>query len=134
MPMGFRQFLEDGEGRVHNAFSQNTVGKHNDFATSAFLPTTWTGSEDLGKYSYGLPGIDLQIPNVVRTSKIRSIEMNKDPIKISLMDGTSIYLTLDEFRRVDARTKLSAGRETRVTFQRRDDDGSPDPSKIISIE
>jgi len=134
MENGFRRFLEEYEGRIQNPFSQNTTGTHNDFATAKFLPTTWTGSEDLGAYSYGVPGIDLEIPGVVRKSKIRSVEKSKDPIKVSLMDGTVLYMTLDEFNKVDSRTKLSPGREIRVTFQRREDDGSPDTSKIVSID
>jgi len=134
MTQGFRKFLEDGEGRVRNVFSQNTVGTHNDTATAAFLPTTWTGSEDFAMRNNGLPGTDLQIPNVVRKSTIRSVEKNRDPIRITLMDGTVLYLSLDEFRRVDSRTKMERGREVRVTFQRREDDGSADPSKIVSID
>lgn len=129
----FRNFIEQGEGRIHNQFNSNTVGTHNDHAGSALLPSTWTGSEDLGPYSYGLPGTDLAIPNVSRRSRIRSVEKNRNPIRVSLMDGTVIYLTLDEFRRIDSRTRLEPDREITVTFQRRDDDGSPDPSKIVSV-
>lgn len=133
MGLGFRQFMEQGEGRVYNAFGGNTVGTHNDSATGAMLPTTWTGSEDLGKFGYGLPGVDLAIPHVTRRSTIRSVERNKNPIKVQLMDGTAIYLSVDEFRRVESRTKLEPNREITVTFQRREDDGSPEPSKVVSI-
>lgn len=131
---GFRRFVEDGEGRVHAQFSQNTVGAHNDVATSPFLPSTWTGSEDLGKFSYGVPGVDLEVPNATRKSKVRSVERNRDPIRVSLMDGTVLYMTRDQLDRVESRTKLTPGREIRVAFQRREDDGSPDPSKIVSID
>jgi hypothetical protein len=134
MENGFKRFLEEYEGRIQNSFSQNTTGVHNDFATAKFLPSTGTGSEDLGLHSYGVPGVDLEIPSVVRKSKIRSVEKSKDPIKVSLMDGTVLYMTLDEFNRVDARTKLVPGRDIRVTFQRREDDGSPDTSKVVSID
>jgi hypothetical protein len=130
--LNFRQFMEQGEGRVHNTFGQNTVGTHNDHATSSFLSSTWTGSEDLGRLG-GLPSTDLEIPHVSRRSKIKSIEKNKNPIKVQLADGTTIYLSLDEFRRVDSRTKLEPNREITVTFQRRDEDGSPEPSKVVSI-
>lgn len=131
---GFRRFVEDHEGSVYAQFSQNTVGTHNDGATAKFLPSTWTGSEDLGKFSYGVPGVDLEIPNVSRRSKVRSVERNRDPIRVSLMDGTVLYMTRDQFERADSRTKLVPGREVRITFQRREDDGSPDPSKIVSID
>lgn len=130
---GFKRFVEEGEGRVHAQFSQNTSGTHNDSAGGALLPSTWTGSEDLGPYSYGIPGVDLEVPHVARNSKIRSVDRNRDPIRVTLMDGTVLYMTLDEFRRVDSRTKLEPGRKITVTFQRRGDDGSPDPSKIVSV-
>lgn len=133
MDLNFRKFIED-TGRVHNAFSQNTFGTHNDFATSKFLPSTWTGTEDLGSYPSGTPGVDLELPSVTRRSKIRSINNKKDPIEIRLMDGTAIYLSLDEFNRVDSRTRLEVGREISVTFQRREEDGSPNPSKVVSID
>lgn len=132
MDFSFRKFME-GQGRIHNAFSQNTAGTHNDFATSKLLPSTWTGTEDMGSYPHGAPGVDLEIPSAIRRSRIRSVNDRKDPIEVRLMDGTLIYLSLDEFKRVNSRTKLEVGREISVTFQRREGDGSPDPSKVVSI-
>lgn len=131
--MNFKQFLEHNPLKIHNPFSQNTVGKHNDYATTAFLPSTWTGSEDLGPFSYGVPSLDIAIPQVVKKSKIRSIEMNKNPIVVMLADGTKLYLTLDEFNRINSSTRLEVGNEISVTFQRRPEDQGSDPSKIISI-
>lgn len=130
---GFRQFVEGGEAKVFASFSQNTIGTHNDTATAKMLSTAWTGTEDLGPYSYGLPGVDLEVPSTTRRSKIKSVEKNRNPIRVSLMDGTTLFMTLDEFRRVDSRTKLEPGRELAVTFQRRDDDSSDTPSKVISV-
>jgi hypothetical protein len=131
--VNFRQFLEHNPLKIQNSFSQNTVGTHNDHATAAFLPSTWTGSEDLGTYSYGVPGVDLTIPNVVKKSKIRSVEMNRNPIKLMMMDGTKIYLTLDEFNRINAIKRLEVGNEISVTFQRRPEDSGAEPSKIVAI-
>jgi len=133
MELSFRRFLEQGWGRIHNPFSQNTAGTHNDQATAKFLSATWTGSEDLGSYPHGAPGVDLEMPSVTRRSKIRSVNDRKDPIEVRLMDGTALYLSLDEFNRINSRTKLYVGRELTVTFQRREGDGSPDPSKIVSV-
>lgn len=109
------------------------MGTHNDYATAAFLPSAWTGSEDLGPYSYGVPGLDLTIPNVVKKSKIRSVDMNKNPIVVMLTDGTKIYLTLDEFNRINAIKRLEVGNEISVTFQRRPEDLGSNPSKIVAI-
>lgn len=133
MDFSFREFIERSPEKIFNAFSQNTAGAHNDLATSKFLPSTWTGTEDLGDYPRGAPGVDLEVPSVTRRSRIRSVENKKDPIEVRLMDGTAIYLSLDEFNRVNSRTKLEVGREISVTFQRREGDGSPDPSKVVGI-
>jgi hypothetical protein len=129
----FRKFIEQSKGDILHSFSQNTVGKHNDFATASFLPSTWTGSDSLGKMSYGPPDTDLELPRVEAKSKIKLIEKNKNPIRIQLMDGTNIYLTVDEFRRIDSTTRLDVGREITVIFQRREGDRGDQPSQIISV-
>lgn len=133
MGLGFRQFMEQGEAKVFADFGGNTAGVHNDFATAKFLSSTWTGSGDIDRLDHSLPATDLEIPNVSRRSKIRSVEKNKNPIKVQMMDGTELYLTLDEFKRIDSRTSLTPGREVTVTFQRRGDDGGREPSKIVSV-
>lgn len=133
MNLGFRQFMEQGEGRIQHSFGGNTVGTHNDAATAKFLSSTWTGSGDIDRIDQSLPVTDLEIPNVTRRSKIRLVEKNKNPIKVQLMDGTTIFLTVDEFRRIDSRTRLEPNREITVTFQRREGDGGAEPSKVISI-
>lgn len=131
--MNFKQFLEHNPIKIYNSFSQNTVGKHNDFATSSFLTSTWTGSEYLGKYSFGLPSTDLAIPTVEKKSKIQSVEKNKNPIKIGLVDGTKIYLTIDEFNRINSYKKLDVGEIIYIVFQRNPGDSSLETSKIIKI-
>jgi hypothetical protein len=97
------------------------------------LPSTWTGSEDLGKYFQGVPGVDLEVPTVSRTSIVKSVEKRRNPIRVELMDGTVMQLTLDEFNRIDTRTKLYPGREVTVTFQRLEGDSSQQPSKVVSV-
>lgn len=132
--MNFKQFLEEHNPlKIQASFSQNTVGSHNDFATSTFLPSTWTGSENLGSFNHGLPSTDLNIPTVTRNSKIRYIEKNKNPIKIMLLDGTKLFLTFDEFNRINSYKKLDVGQEINVTFQRQIGDKSLEPSKIIKV-
>ncbi len=131
--MNFRKFLEHNPLKIQNSFSQNTVGTHNDRATASFLPSTWTGSENLGPFGYGLPGIDLSIPSVEKTSVIRSIEKNKNPITIMLMDGTKLYLSLDEFNRIKSFKNLEKGEKITVSFQRNPGDERQEPSKIIAI-
>lgn len=131
--LNFREFVESVDVKIYSSFGQNTVGTHNDAATATFLPSTWTGSEDLGRFGYGLPSVDLSIPSVTRKSKIRFVEKNRNPIIVQLMDGTCLYMTADEFRRIDARTKLDVDREITVVFQRRGDDRGQEPSQVVSI-
>lgn len=132
--MNFRQFLEHNPLKISNSFSQNTLGTHNDHATTSFLPSTWTGSEDLGVFGHGLPSTDISIPTTTVRSKISSIELNKNPIRLRLEDKTEIPLTWDEFRRIDAIKKLKVGNILTVTFQRSPGDKSPEASKIIKVE
>ena len=112
---------------------QNTVGKHNDFATGAMLSSSWTGSEMAPeKMLPFLPSTDLTIPQIVRSSFISSIEKNKNPITIQLKDGTQIHVTIDQFNRINKKPEV--GKRITVIFQRSDDDLSDNPSKIDKIE
>lgn len=146
--MNFRFFLEHNPLKIHNQFSQNTVGKHNDRATATFLPSTSTGSEDLGVMGYGLPGTDLALPMTTRESEILSVlnapadgdkrrnndKSQKDLIRVNLKDGTTIYLTMSEYSRINSKKRLEPGEKLRVTFRRHPSDSGSEPSKIISID
>jgi hypothetical protein len=119
--MNFRQFIE-----------QNTVGKHNDYATSAFLPSVYTGTESPDIHIPHLSSIDLAIPTITKTSFIIKIESNKNPIKILLKDGTKIFLDFDQYNRITPRPEIN--KKIVVTFQRSSEDNSNNPSKIEKIE
>lgn len=122
--MNFKQYIKISE--------QNTVGKHNDFATSAFLPSNWTGSESApDKNLPFLSSTDIQIPQVSRSSIIFNIILNKNPIIIELKDGTRLFLSLDEYNRIQNKPEI--GKKINVIFQRNETDKSESPSKIMSI-
>jgi len=140
--MNFRQFIESNPLKIQNGFSQNTVGKHNDFAGGAMLPSTWTGSEDLGTYG-GLPSTDITIPNVTRTSVISYVDMGgggdadrsrkkNKLILVRLEDKTEMWLTRDDYDRFNAIKNIVVGQPITVTFQRSPGDQGP-PSRIIGI-
>lgn len=121
----FKQYLKIQE--------QNTFGKHNDFATSAFVPSDWTGSESRpDKNLPFLPSLDIKIPEITRSAKIYRIELNKNPIEILLIDGTKIFLSIDEFNRIQNKPEI--GKIMTVSFQRKESDQSENPSKITSIK
>jgi hypothetical protein len=141
--MDFRQFLEHNPFKIYSpAFTGNTVGTHNDGnrdgSMGAFLPTTGTGSENLGPYG-GLPGTDIQIPNVTTDSTVQSIEGDKprpgkkckDPIWITMMDGTRFAVSWDSFKRNYA--GLEEGDKLRIVFERNPGDSSPEGSRIIKV-
>jgi hypothetical protein len=131
---GFRQFLNE----------QNVPGYHLDgpggpFVQrgNAYLSSDQTGSEQVPTFvghAQHLPGIDIAIPNNIpftkKTGKIQFIERNKNPITIRLSDGTSIYLTWDEFRRIKEEPEI--GKTMTVIFQSKPD--TKVPSKIEKIE
>ncbi len=114
---------------------QNTVGRHNDMATAARLPSDWSGTEAPPKFD-GRPGflasLDVMMPSVTVTSEIRNIEKNKDPIFILLGDNTKLYLTWDEFKRISGPTP-EVGKKLTVIFQRNLGDKSGEPSQVNSI-
>jgi len=122
--MNFKQYL--------NLTEENTFGKHNDYATAAFLPSDWTGSEMPDINLPFLSSSDVQIPFVTKTSIISNIIKNKNPILIELKDGTKLYLNLDQFNRINKSPCI--GQNITVVFQRNETDTSDNPSKIIKLE
>lgn len=132
--MRFKEFIE-----------QNTIGYHNDGPGSGFSPTggsylssDWSGSEasdtmQLSGHPPHLPGLDLQLPTVKKTSKINILEKNKNPIYIQLEDGTKLYFTWDEFKKIKGK-KPERGDIMSVTFQRLPHDNSKEVSQIQSVE
>lgn len=146
--MNFRSFLEHNPLKIQNSFSQNTVGTHNDMATAAFLPSTFTGSEDLGVMGYGLPGTDLSLPTVTRESEILSVlnapatrsrkrtndKSQKDLIKVIMKDGTTISLTFPQYMRIRQKREIEPGQKLRVTFRRHPSDNGQEGSNIISVD
>jgi hypothetical protein len=123
--MNFREFLLQ---------ERNTVGTHNDKATGAFLSSNQSGSElpdMLQGRGVNLPSTDL-VPTISRSSPITFVELKKNPILVMLSDGTRMYFTWDEFRRIPGE-EPKAGRMLSVTFQRFPGDDSKEYSQIQSV-
>jgi hypothetical protein len=114
----------------------NTVGRHNDGPGGAFLSSDQTGSEaapDMEGNPLHLPSIDLQIPSSIptmtKTSVIRVVERNKNPIFVHLDDGTKLHFTWDEFKRIEGK-EPSPGKKLYVVLLRREDDKREEPSQV----
>jgi hypothetical protein len=73
-----------------------------------------------------LPNIDL--PTVRKTARIEQIMDKKNPIYIGLSDGTKLFMTYDEFRRIEG--KPERGKNMIVVMQRHNHDSSNYPSLI----
>jgi uncharacterized OB-fold protein len=78
------------------------------------------------------PVKDFGLPSTERTSPIAMIEKGKNPIFIALEDGTKLYLTYDEYRRL--KTEPKVGMKMHVVFRRIPNDVSLVTSKVDSIE
>jgi hypothetical protein len=83
---------------------------------------------ETGIFCEGFSLPDIGLPSVQKTSRIEHVMDKKNPIYIGLSDGTKLYFTLDEFRRIEG--KPSRGKNMTVIMQRRLDDHSNSPSII----
>ena len=72
------------------------------------------------------------IPLVKKSGRIDVLITKKNPIYVQLSDGTKLFFSPDEYRRI--RGKPGLGKTMTATFQRRTNDGSKQPSQIISCE
>lgn len=72
------------------------------------------------------------LPSTTKKSEIKLIERNKNPIFILLADGTKLYLSWDEFKRIHG-SEPEIGKTLTVSFQRLEHDRTSSTSKINSI-
>lgn len=75
-----------------------------------------------------LPSIDLGLPVVSKTSKISIFSDKTNPIYIQLSDGSKLFFTYDEFKRIQGKPKV--GKVMQINMQRLGQDSSLHPSKI----
>lgn len=107
----------------------------NDGSNIAYMASDMAGSEAPPKMDGNplfLSSLNAILPNVVKTSQIKILERNKNPIFLMLADGTKLFLTWDEFKRIPG-PEPTVGKTLTVVFQRNPDDKSETPSKINSI-
>lgn len=75
-----------------------------------------------------MPKITLDLPTVQKTAKIMHVMDKKNPIYVGLSDGTQLFFTHDEFRRIEG--KPERGKDMIVVMQRHNDDHGKMPSII----
>jgi hypothetical protein len=72
----------------------------------------------------------LSLPQVTITSAIRQLDDKRNPILIQLDNNTLLFIQPDAFRKIKGEPRI--GKMMTVVLQRRPEDKSPVPSKIIS--
>jgi hypothetical protein len=77
-----------------------------------------------------LPNIDLGLPSIEKTSKILMLNDRITPIYIQLEDGSKLFFTYDEFKRIHGNPMI--GKKMHLVMQRLGNDTSKYPSKITS--
>lgn len=77
-----------------------------------------------------LPNINLDMPSLEKTSKISMLNDKINPIYIQLEDGSKLFFTYDEFRRINGNPVV--GKKLHLVMQRLGDDTSKHPSRITS--
>ena len=125
MKLNFKEFINE----------TNVPGA--SLSGGAFVSSDVSGSEQSDTFAMTgrplhLPSTDLMLPSVLKTSEIINMQEKKNPISIKLKDGTQLYLSWDQFKKIKGRTP-QRGRIMSVTFQRRPDDLTDSLSKIIDI-
>jgi hypothetical protein len=103
------------------------------------VPASWTGTQvptdhftDPSPVKPGQTEFDLGLPTVTKTAQITFMDEKKNPVHISLSDGTQLFIPYDAFKRIKG--EPGAGKTISIALQRRVDDKSGVPSIIKSIQ
>jgi len=89
------------------------------------LPENFAWVKEIAKQ---MPSINLDLPTIEKRAKIDVIMDKKNPIYIQLSDGSKLFFSIDEFRRIEGKPKQ--GKTLIVTMQRLPHDNSKLPSQI----
>lgn len=79
-----------------------------------------------------IPNLNLDIPSLTKKSKIIFIDKSKNPIYIRLKDGSKLYFTIDQYRRINGSPEI--GKEMEYKLQRLPQDKSENTSQIMSCK
>jgi hypothetical protein len=96
---------------------------------SLYLPENFSWVNNIKKM---LPNLAIDLPIIQKKSKIEIIDNKKNPIYIQLSDGSKIFLTYEEYKRIKGKPEI--GKTMIVTMQRHHKDSSNLPSQITRCE
>lgn len=81
------------------------------------------------QYHQSMPQIDLNLPTIEKKARIEILHNKNNPIFIQLSDGSKLFFSYDEFKRIQGEPQQ--GKMLHVVMQRLPNDVSPIPSKIV---
>lgn len=93
------------------------------------LPENFSWAKDIASL---LPKLNVDLPTIKKQSKIDLIMDKRNPIYIQLSDGSKLFFTHDEFKRIDGQPKV--GKTMVVFMQRHSKDNSELPSQITHCQ
>jgi hypothetical protein len=96
---------------------------------SVYIPETFDWAKDVANI---LPQMDIDLPVIKRQAKIQIVLSKKNPIYVQLQDGSKLFFTHDEFRRIKG--KPEKGKTMIFSLQRLPNDITNSPSQISQCE
>lgn len=100
-----------------------------DNSGAIYIPEGFDWAKAIGKL---LPNLSLDLPSVKKQAKIDLVLDKKNPIYVQLGDGSKLYFTHDEFRKIKG--KPERGKTMIFVMQRLAHDHSSLPSQISHCE
>lgn len=107
----------------------STTFKDFFYLENYYLPKNFYWAKEISKK---LPQIELDLPCIEKKSVIYDIKSNKNPIVILLQDGSKLFMTIDQFKRISGTPEI--GKTLVFTLQRLQKDNSTLPSQIKSCK
>ena len=96
---------------------------------AVIFPENFAWAKTIAK---SLPALNLDIPVMEKRAKIDIIMDKKNPIYVQLSDGSKLFFTYDEFKRIEGHPQR--GKTMVVTMQRLGHDQSDLPSQITKCQ
>lgn len=93
------------------------------------LPEDFQWAKEISKM---LPALQLDLPTIEKRAKIDLIMDKKNPIYIQLSDGSKLFFSMDQFKRIEG--KPEQGKTIIVSMQRLSNDKSESPSQITKCQ
>ena len=118
-----------------------------NLGAGSMVSSTWDNSQASDTFNFAgrplhLPDIDIALPpegtlshQIKKNGLVKHFIYHKDPITVILDDGTTLYFTYDEYKRIKGDMPIVPNlTRLEVIFQRIPTDLSPIPSKVLACK